>query len=122
MSYCWKSSKVPCSDSLALFVFLCYFGTVTTVWHHLFFYLTLEMFGQYNIFFLCDFGTVSTIWHYLFFYVTLELFQQSVIIVPKSNRKRKTKNATLSEQFQILIEKQRIAHCRNISIVPKKKK
>jgi hypothetical protein len=38
---------------------------------------------------------------------------QTVGTVPKSNRK--TKNTKLSEQFQNLIEKQKIPNCRNSS-------
>jgi cytochrome c-type biogenesis protein CcmH/NrfF len=37
----------------------------------------------------------------------------TVRTVPKSNRK--TKNTTLSEQFQNLTEKQKIPHCQNSS-------
>jgi hypothetical protein len=39
----------------------------------------------------------------------------TVRTVPKSNRK--TKNITLLEQFQNLIEKQKISHCKNSSNV-----
>jgi hypothetical protein len=39
------------SDSMTLFVFLLGIGTVPTVWHHLFFYWTLEMFRQCSILF-----------------------------------------------------------------------
>jgi hypothetical protein len=56
-----------CSDIVALFIFLLDFGTVPTIWHYLFFYVTLELFDNMALFvFLCDFGTVPTIWHYLF--------------------------------------------------------
>jgi hypothetical protein len=87
-----------CSDSVALFVFLFLwdFGTVLTVWHHLFFDRTLEPFQQCEMFFsighwncsdsvalfifLLDFGTVPTVWHYLLINWTLELFRECGII------------------------------------------
>ena len=82
---------------MALFVFLCDFGTVPTIWHYLFFYWILELFRQCGIIgfsmgpwnfssnmtlfvFLLDFGTVPTTWHYWFFYGTLELLQTYDII------------------------------------------
>jgi len=61
--------------------FLCDFGNVPTLWHYLFFYVTLELFQQYGIIcFSIGLGTVPTVWHYLFFYWTLELFRQCGII------------------------------------------
>ena len=73
-----------CSDSVALFVFICDFGTVSTMWHYLFWYWTLEPFWKCDIIylymglsncsesvalfvFICDIGTVPIVWHYLFF-------------------------------------------------------
>ena len=38
-----------CSENMALFVFLCDFWTVPTIWHYLFFYVTLQLFRQYGI-------------------------------------------------------------------------
>jgi hypothetical protein len=55
-------------------------------------------------FWYLGFGTVPTVWYFLFFKY------HTVGTVPKSDRK--TKNITLSEQFQNLIEKQKISHCR----------
>ena len=95
--YDFSTGLWNCSDSVALFVFLCDFGTVPTVWHYLFFYWTLELFRQCGIIcfpighwncsdsvalfaFLLDIGTVPTVWHYLLFYWTLELFRQCGII------------------------------------------
>ena len=78
---------------MALFVFLCDFGTVPTIWHYLFFYWILELFRQRGIIgfsmglwncykhmtlfvFLLKFDNVPTLWYYLFIYWTLELFRQ----------------------------------------------
>ena len=63
--YDFSTGLWNCSDSVALFVFLCDFGTVPTVWHYLFFYVIWNF---------------PTVWHYLFFYWTLELFRQCGII------------------------------------------
>jgi hypothetical protein len=73
---------------MALFVFLCDFGTIPTVWHHLFFDRTLELFRQCEMLFLLDiwncsdsvasfaiqlnFGTFPRVWHYWFFIFLLD--------------------------------------------------
>jgi hypothetical protein len=66
----WNST-----DSVPLFFFLLYFGTVLTGWV---LFVFLWGFGTvltvWVLFvFLCDFGTVPTIWHYLFLYWALEV-------------------------------------------------
>ena len=78
-------------DSVVFFVFLCDFGTISTVSYFLFFYQILELFRQCDIccfsirlqnyfdivvffVFLLDFGTISTVWYLLIIYQILELF------------------------------------------------
>jgi hypothetical protein len=93
---CFSMWLWNCSSNKAIFVSLLDFRTVPTMWHHLFFDRTLELFRQCEMFFLMDIGTVLTVWHYLFFYRifgtvprvwhhllfnwTLELFRQCAII------------------------------------------
>ena len=66
---------------MALFVFLCDFGTVPTISHYLFLYWTLEMFRHCGIICFCiGFWNCSDSVAMLFFYWTLELFRYCVII------------------------------------------
>jgi hypothetical protein len=57
-----------CSDIVVLFIFQLDFGTVPTVWHHLLFNRTLELFRECGII------------GFSFFYWTLELFRYCGII------------------------------------------
>ena len=79
-----RVSNLPLST-----IFLWDFGNVSTVWHYLLFYGTMELYRQCGIIcfsmglwnctgsvalfvFLWDFDTVPTVWHYLFFIVFIQ--------------------------------------------------
>jgi predicted LPLAT superfamily acyltransferase len=82
------------------------FDTVPTVWYFSIRFWYCSNSVVYFVF-LLDFGTVPTVWY---FFVFIEKYH-TVRTVPKSNRK--TKNTTLLEQYQNLIEKPKIPHCWN---------
>ena len=65
---CFSIGHWNCSESVALFIFLLDIGTVPTVWHHLLFNWTLELFGECGI--IC----------FSFFYLILELFRHCSVI------------------------------------------
>ena len=66
---------------MALFVFLCDFGTVPTIWHYLFFDRTLKLFRQCGIiFFYMGLWNCSDSVVLFFFIWNLELFRQCGII------------------------------------------